>query len=115
MAVREGRRERRRRQRRRRHPPSSSSSRKAEVEAMPSTTDVLLRHSIASAVSGVTERTPSATGGPLSLVEGPPAVSASLSRACELLELLDDMAACRPSDGRGRRWAGCLWRPPACC
>jgi hypothetical protein len=77
---------------RRRHPPSSSSSRNAEVEAMPSTTDFLLRHSIASAVSGVTERTPSATGGPLSLVEGPPAVSASRSRACELLELLDDMA-----------------------
>ena len=59
---------------------------------MPSTTDFLLRHSIASAVSGVTERTPSATGGPLSLVEGPPDVRASLSRACELLELLDDMA-----------------------
>lgn len=59
---------------------------------MLSTTDFLLRHSIASAVSGVTDSTPSATGGPLSFVLGPPAVSASRSRACELLELLDDMA-----------------------
>lgn len=57
---------------------------------MRSTTDCLLLHSIASAVSGVTESTPSATGGPFAAA-GAPAVSASRRRACELLELLDDM------------------------
>lgn len=59
---------------------------------MVSTTDFLLRHSMASAVSGVTESTPSATGGPLSFAVGAPAVSASRSRAWLLLELLEDMA-----------------------
>ena len=58
---------------------------------MLSTTEVLLLHSIASAVSGVTESTPSGAGGLLAAA-GPPAVSASRSLACELLELLEDMA-----------------------
>lgn len=52
---------------------------------MRSTTDLRLRHCMASAVSGVTLSTPSATGGPLSLLLGPPAVRASRSRV-----LLDD-------------------------
>ena len=50
-------------------------------------TDRLLRHSMASGVSGVTERTPSGTGAPLSLLVGPPAVSASFSRWDMLLPL----------------------------
>ena len=64
---------------------------------MLSTTEVLLRHSIASGVSGVTASTPSATGGPLSLVlVGPPAVRASRRRAAAddlLPAALEDMAA----------------------
>lgn len=52
---------------------------------MRSTTDLRLRHSIASAVSGVTLSTPSDRGGPLSLLLGAPAVRASRSRV-----LLDD-------------------------
>ena len=48
---------------------------------MLSMTERRLRHSIASGVSGVTVSVPSATGGPFSLVLGPPAVSASRSRA----------------------------------
>jgi hypothetical protein len=55
---------------------------------MASTTDVLDLHSTASAVSGVTESTPSATGGPFEAT-GPPAVSASRRRACELFEPLE--------------------------
>lgn len=42
------------------------------------------RHSTASGVSGVTVRVPSDTGGPLSLVVGPPALRASLSLACDM-------------------------------
>ena len=59
-----------------------------------SITDLLDRHSTASGVSGVTESTPSALGGDLSLVEGAPAVSASFSRCCEL-----DLPA-MPAEGR---------------
>ena len=71
---------------------------------MTSITDCLLRHSTASGVSGVTLSTPSATGGPFSLVPGPPAIRASRSLAWDI--------PCRaPKRHRACRPAGVI-RPP---
>lgn len=60
--------------------------------------DRLLFHSRASGVSGVTVRTPSATGGPFSFcVPGPPAFNASLRRACPMPSSTDAV--------NGNRWS----------
>lgn len=74
---------------------------------MRSTTDLRLLHSMASAVSGVTLSTPSATGGPLSLLLGPPAVRAS--RSLVLLED-EDMAGRAAAPGASPRAPGA--QPP---
>ena len=80
---------------------------------MLSITDRLLRHSMASGVSGVTVSTPSAAGGDLSLLLGAPAVSASFSRCWE--EDLEPALGCA---GAMPAAAGCCRRPKLmlrCC
>lgn len=70
------------------HIPSSASSKYGEDAHTTSIGDCLLFQSKASGVSGVTESTPSATGGPLSLLagNGPPELRASRRReACDIL------------------------------